>query len=401
MHTCITFTFTRLYTRFPALLLIVLVCAGSSTHADEAGEQAVRLQQLRDRISDIQDELGAMRGKQAALQRELKAAEISIGKSSAELRRLRQEQSRMQARMQTLEGERKQQQALLQEMRLQLAHDLRTAYLAGRQEQVKLLLNQEDPATVSRILAYHGYFARARSHRMQQLRDTLAGLAATEQDIIAQQQQLDTLLESQRTQSRLLAGEKTERSRVLVKLQDAMQGKSSELAQLQQDEQQLQELVLSLQQALRDIPPAIDEFHSLQELKGKLQWPVAGRVSMRYGTRQAGGKLKSRGIRISAAAGSDVHAVARGRVAYADWLRGFGLLLILDHGNGYMSLYGNNRTLYKEVGEWVNGHEVIAAVGDSGGQSRSGLYLEMRKKGRPFNPGPWFADKPAAVQAGR
>jgi septal ring factor EnvC (AmiA/AmiB activator) len=139
----------------------------------------------------------------------------------------------------------------------------------------------------------------------------------------------------------------------------------------------------------------------LHELKGKLRWPVAGRISMRFGARQAGGKLVSRGVRIRAPAGAEVRAIARGRVAYADWLRGFGLLLIVDHGNNYMSLYGNNRTLYKEVGEWVKGGEVVATVGSSGGQSSDGLYLEMRKKGRPFDPGPWFAGKPSATRASR
>jgi septal ring factor EnvC (AmiA/AmiB activator) len=122
---------------------------------------------------------------------------------------------------------------------------------------------------------------------------------------------------------------------------------------------------------------------------------------MQYGSRQAGGKLKSRGVRIRAKAGSEVHAIAKGRIAYADWLRGFGLLLIIDHGNDYMSLYGNNRTLFKEVGEWVEGNEVIATVGSSGGQASSGLYLELRKKGRPFNPAPWFAGKPSATRASR
>ena len=198
-----------------------------------------------------------------------------------------------------------------------------------------------------------------------------------------------------------LAGEQAERARVLAKLQAQLRDKSQELAQLERDEQRLHELVESLQQALRDIPAAATDYRSLDELKGKLRWPVAGRISMQYGARQAGGKLKSRGVRISAPAGEEVRAIDKGRVAYADWLRGFGLLLIVDHGKDYMSLYGNNRALFKEVGEWVEGGEVIATVGSSGGQSSAGLYLELRKKGRPFNPAPWFAGKPAAARASR
>jgi len=128
---------------------------------------------------------------------------------------------------------------------------------------------------------------------------------------------------------------------------------------------------------------------------------VAGRISMRFGERHAEGKLKSRGLLIRARADTDVYAISKGRVAFADWLRGFGLLLILDHGDGYMSLYGHNRSLFKEVGEWVEAGEAITAVGNSGGQAQAALYLELRKDGRPFNPAPWFAGTPSERHASR
>lgn len=385
----------------PVLLLLSLAVHPPAVPADEAKEQAARLKQLRERISGLKNELGDMRGREAALQRELETTEKRIGSTAAGMRQLQQEKAGSLARLEELEQERRQQQGALQEMRVLLAQDLRSAYLMGRQEQVKLLLNQEEPATVSRILAYHGYFTRLRNERIQALRNTLAGLVATGQDIRAQQLRLDELLQQQREAAGRLAEGQAERSRVLAKLQARLRDKSQELVQLERDEQRLQKLVESLQQTLRDIPPAVAEFRSLQELKGKLRWPVAGQISMQYGSRQAGGKLKSRGVRIRAKAGADVHAIAKGRIAYADWLRGFGLLLIIDHGNDYMSLYGNNRTLFKEVGEWIEGNEVIATVGSSGGHASTGLYLELRKKGRPFNPAPWFAGKPSATRASR
>jgi septal ring factor EnvC (AmiA/AmiB activator) len=184
-------------------------------------------------------------------------------------------------------------------------------------------------------------------------------------------------------------------------LQAGLKEKTSELSVLEKDEQRLQQLVKSLQQALVDIPAASGEYKSLRELKGKLRWPVAGKIVRRYGSSQAAGKISSRGVQIASAAGADVHAIARGRVVFADWLRGFGLLLIIDHGGGYMSLYGHNSSLYKEVGESVDGAEVVAAVGSSGGLSVTGLYLELRKNGRPFDPAPWFKGKPAPLQAAR
>ncbi|MDX1410431.1 MAG: peptidoglycan DD-metalloendopeptidase family protein, partial [Saprospiraceae bacterium] len=143
------------------------------------------------------------------------------------------------------------------------------------------------------------------------------------------------------------------------------------------------------------------QFESIAGRKGRLLWPVAGRIGRGYGVRHAEGKLTSRGIFISAPGGTEVHAISRGRVAFADWLRGFGLLLILDHGSGYMSLYGHNSSLFKEPGEWVEENEVIALVGSSGGQQRTGLYLELRKHGKPFDPAPWFAGKPERQHAGR
>jgi septal ring factor EnvC (AmiA/AmiB activator) len=381
-------------------LLSQLACLPVAT-ADEAQEQAKQLEQLRKHIDSLKEELGDMRGREAALQRELEKTEKAIGNSAAGMRALEQQRSESQARLAQLEREQREQQAALQRTSGQLARDLRAAYLTGRQGRIRLLLDQQDPATVSRILAYHGYFTRSRNVRMQAMRAAIAELESTGQDILAQQRRLDELLQEQRELAGELVDGQAERNRVLAKLQARMQDKTQEISRLQRDEQRLHKLVESLQQALRDIPPAVADNRPLHERKGKLRWPVAGPVSLRYGSQQAGGKLTSRGMRISAPAGTDVHAIAKGRVAYADWLRGFGLLLIIDHGNDYMSLYGNNRTLYKEVGEWVEGNEVIASVGNSGGQPGSGLYLEMRKKGRPFNPAPWFAGKPSSSRAGR
>ena len=369
------------------LLFVSLIAHAGELFAGEVEEQSARLKQLREHIGSLKDELGDMRGREAGLQRELESLDKAVGRSAAEMRKLEEEKAALQVRLAALEQEQRQQRRDMQKMRGRLVQDLRSAYLTGQQEQVRLLLSQEDPATVSRILAYHGYFTRSRSERIQAMRGTLAQLAATGQEIAAQQRQLDGLLDKQRDVAAELAGSQSERSRVLLKLQARLRDKSQELKKLQQ--------------ALRDIPPVADESRPLHELKGKLRWPVAGRISMRFGARQAGGKLVSRGVRILAPAGAEVRAIARGRVAYADWLRGFGLLLIVDHGNNYMSLYGNNRTLYKEVGEWVKGGEVVATVGSSGGQSSDGLYLEMRKKGRPFDPGPWFAGKPSATRASR
>jgi murein hydrolase activator len=276
---------------------------------------------------------------------------------------------------------------------------LRVAYMTGKQEQIKLLLNQEEPAALGRLMVYHEYFMRARTQAMQSIRVTLERLAGIERELVLQRNEIQGLIAQQQEKSSRLLVKQARRSEILAQLQDSLSSKTARLAALEEDERRLQKLVESLQQAIRDIPTVGGEYESLPSLKGKLRWPVAGHISMQYGERHFSGKLRARGVHIASRAGADVHAIARGRVVFADWLRGFGLLMIIDHGDNYMSLYGQNRSLYREVGEWVGRDEVVAAAGNSGGQQKAGLYLELRKDGRPFNPGNWFQGKPEALRA--
>ncbi len=250
------------------------------------------------------------------------------------------------------------------------------------------------------MMTYHGYFTRARATRMQELRATLARIDGIEHALVEQQSEVDRLRLQQREKSARLTVEQDNRRKILAQLQHDLQARTTELSTLQQDEQRLQALLKSLQQAMRDVPPEGGDFTSLGKLKGKLHWPVAGRIIQPYGAKQASGELQSSGVLIASVAGAEVHAIANGRIAFADWLRGFGLLLIIDHGDGYMSLYGQNRSLYKDVGAWVKRGEVVAAAGSSGGRRQDGLYLELRKNGRPFNPTAWFSGQPLPLQAG-
>ena len=391
---------------FATRLLILLVlatfpfCQNLARDTDQAAEQEARLKQMRARIGALKNELGSMRGQKNALDAELEKTERELGKTAAALRQSDQRISQSQARLEDLGHERLDKRLKLQAMRAILARDMRSAYLMGKQQQVKLFLNQEDPATIARLMTYHGYFTRARADRIQGIKATLDELAMIEQEVSVQKSGLEKLKAEQIEVSRRIEQTQSQRKEVLAKLQTELQKKSAELTTLVHDEQHLELLVESLRRALRDIPAATIPYKSLSSLKGKLAWPVAGRIGMPYGTRQADGKLRSRGVLVTASAGTDVHAIAKGRVVFADWLRGFGLLLILDHGKGYMSLYGYNRSLFKEVGDQVEAGEVIAAVGDSGGRHRMGLYLELRKDGRPFDPSPWFAGKPAGLRAG-
>jgi septal ring factor EnvC (AmiA/AmiB activator) len=398
--------------KLPAVpLVLLLAClAGLSllaapfdvqAQAGDAGEQEAKLQQLRQRIQSVKQELASMRGQRDSEQQALEKTEKEIGEITAALRKLDRQAGEARDRILELNTQRDGERENLQAMRGTLARELRAAYMAGRQERIKLLLNQEDPAFLGRMLVYHGYFTRARASRMQGMRETLQRLDDIERALLKQQAEIDRLQAVQHETSIRLAAEQEKRRAVLAGLQAGLKDKSSELSILEQDEKRLQQLVQTLQRALGDIPAASGSYKSLRELKGKLRWPVAGKITRRFGTRQAAGKISSRGVQIASNPGSDVHAIARGRVVYADWLRGFGLLLIIDHGGGYMSLYGHNSSLYKEAGATVDGNEVVAAVGNSGGVSHPGLYLELRSNGKPFDPGPWFRGKPEPLQTAR
>jgi septal ring factor EnvC (AmiA/AmiB activator) len=381
---------------FIAVVLLAVFFPGGVVHAgkNHPGEQSEKLELLRERISELKNELVSMRGQRDELQDALEKSEKEIGTVAATLRGLDRQADQSREKIRELQRNFDAEQLNLDKMRVTLEKELQLAYMSGKQEQIKLLLNQEEPAALGRLMVYHEYFIRARTQAMQGIRDTLERLADIERELLVQRSGIQVLIEQQHEKSSRLVERQAQRHEILAQLQGSLTGKAVQLAELEQDERQLQKLVQSLQQAITDILPSAGEYVSLPSLKGKLRWPVAGHISMNYGERHISGKLRSRGVHIESRSGADVHAIARGRVVFADWLRGFGLLMIIDHGDNYMSLYGQNRSLYREVGEWVARDEVVAAAGNSGGQAKAGLYLELRKDGRPFNPGSWFSGKP-------
>jgi septal ring factor EnvC (AmiA/AmiB activator) len=385
------------------LLLALLLLPTGLLYAEtnSADVEAGKLRELRERISSFKRDLDSVRGKRDTQQEALARTDKAIGAISAELRQLDRQQQQAEKKRITLEAERSAAHKQLNGMRRILERELRAAWLGGRQQRLRLLLNQDEPAVVGRMMTYQAYFTRARTQRMEQFQATLERLRLAERALLEQQVAIEALRVKQQQQSSLLSREQDTQRSILAGLQERLKAGTTELARLEQDEQRVHQLLQSLQQAMRDIPQAETSQKPLHRLKGQLRWPLAGRVSTPYGARQAAGKMKSRGVHISTPSGTDVHAVAKGRIAFADWLRGFGLLIIIDHGAGYMSLYGENSSLYKAVGEWVSQGEVIAAAGNSGGQLRTGVYFELRKDGQPINPSAWFKGKPAALRAGR
>jgi septal ring factor EnvC (AmiA/AmiB activator) len=393
---------------YPGIPVIACLAAGLLLHAPglaaadsgQISREQARLEAVRERIGSLKRELEAVRGEYDSGLAALEKTDRAIGRITAEVRELDAREAAVRSELARLEDERDSVRERLDRMRAVLARELQTAYRNGRQERIRLLLNQDDPARIGRMLTYQGYFTRARNRRMDEFHAALDELHATEQGMVEQQQQLAAVRADKERQAGALRTEKSRQAELLEQLGARLSSGKAELATLEADEARINQLLETLRQALRDIP--VDSGREpLAKLKGKLAWPVPGKIDMRYGARQAAGKMRARGVHIATAAGTDVRAIARGRVVFADWLRGFGLLLILDHGDGYMSLYGENSSLYKGVGEWVGRGEVIAAAGNSGGQLRTGVYLELRKDGRPLDPGGWFRGQPDAPRNAR
>jgi len=367
----------------------IMVSTAASTKADSAQAKAKKaeLEHLRQTIQELSESLDTLRSQHRDERSKLHTLNRKINRLSRSLRDLenqRRQQSQSLARLQDNRQASRDQLAVQQR---KLSHLLRAAYLLGQQSPLKILLNSTEPATVERSLRYYDYFYRSRAEHIAEINDTLAKLSGLEEDIRDKRHKLDALVKRQRTQRETLRQSRNERKQLLADLNRDIQNAEQRLTRLKEDEQSLQELVKRLGRALAKIPSpgkSID----FARLKGRLPLPAPGPIIAHFGTPRQVGQLKWQGILIDAADGADVKAVAAGRVVFADWLRGFGLLIIIDHGDGYMSLYGYNQDLRYNVGDNVRAGEVIATVGNNGSH-QSGLYFEIRHQGTPINPLHW------------
>ena len=376
------------------LLILVLLLAGTAGAVrGEPDEHETRgkLEKLQAEIKRISREISADSERQNSIQQELRSAEVELGSlqrdTTANERAIaasEEELSSLQQQRGELEQARDAQQA-------RIALELKTAWQLGQQSQVKVLLNQESPHTVARAMAYYRYFFQARNELVASYRATLSQLQQLEERIAATLDQLavqQATLEEQKAQ---LATAQAARAETLAKLSDSIHSKAEELKQMEQNRKELEDLVAAIEKAVADLEVP-DDYQPFKSAQGKMPWPLGGKRANSYGRPRNDGKMRWQGVTIPAKEGAQVTAIHHGRVVYADWLRGSGLLMIVDHGDGYMSLYAHNQTLLREVGEWVGAGTPISTVGNSGGQERSALYFEIRHQGKPTNPTGWCKD---------
>jgi murein hydrolase activator len=370
------------------LLLLVLGLACERALAASAGQTQEQLRALQERIERVSREVGRDAVERDRLAHNLRDAEVAVAATRADLEGVRAQESVHTARRAALAAERETVNATLARERAGLASQLRVAYLIGRDEPLQLMLNQRDPAAAARLYTWYGYFGRARAAQIASIAQQVERIDALDAELGKQEAALLELRNARQSQLARLESGRAQRQTALASLQSEARSRAASLARLRSQQASLERLLRELQRAARP-GPAPDNASQFGRLRGQLDWPVAGQVVASYGQQRASG-VNWQGLVVAAEQGAPVRSIAAGRVIYADWLPGLGLLAIVDHGEGYLSLYGYNDQLRKSAGEAVTAGEVIAAAGDSGGRSRPELYFEIRRAGQPIDPRPWF-----------
>ncbi len=377
-----------------SLASLLSLAPGQSLLADDATlSKEAKLQQLKKQIRDVRNTLTKSTSQKNRLQLKLRKSEMAIGKISLSITKLASQLKQQRRELQTRQQEKKHKSSELNQQQQLLAQQIRASYAMGNQGYAKILLNQEDPSAIGRTLIYYDYLNQSRTRSIKTIDERIEALSRLESEILHKQQQIQTAQQQQKKEKASLEEKRRSRQQVLTNIEKDIKNQAQRLVQLEEARKVLEALLASLSEALADIPPDAGDIKPFRQLKGKLTYPANGRMKNYFGKRRKGGNLKWQGVVINARAGAHVNAVHHGRIAFSDWLRGFGLLVIIDHGDGYMTLYGHNESLFKDVGEWVETGEAIATVGESGGQSNAGLYFEIRKNGKPLNPRPWLARK--------
>ncbi|MFZ8928273.1 MAG: murein hydrolase activator EnvC family protein [Pseudohongiellaceae bacterium] len=372
----------------PALVLLAVLAASFSIAQDDEPSQAT-LAALVDSIREIQANILSRRSQRESVFSQLQESEQRLAELNNDKNRLELSVQDNEEQMSALENERRNLQRLKSGQQQLLGQYIRSSYKSGRQEYFKFLLNQENPSLASRNLRYYSYFYEARSKKVEEYTNTLEALQSIEVEINAANTELQNQKNRLENQSRDLNDKVNERKTLLNQIDILLTSSARRLEALEADRIEMERLIEELQLSIANLSLEGQQ-HTFQNLKGSLIWPVKGAVINSWGSNYGLGDLSWQGITISAENGSDVRAVHHGRVVFADWFSSSGLLLIIDLGGGYMSLYAHNKALFRDVGEWVNSGDIIASVGNTGGQQEYGLYFEIRYNGESENPSGWL-----------
>ncbi len=371
---------------FVALLLIGLP-AYSATEAEKQATEA-QINALKKQVSALERSISSRQSKQKALAEALRDSERQIGEVSRELKSLGADLSTLDSDLAGLKGrERELEQQLASGKKLILAL-MREQYQQGQQPQLQLMLSERDPARGERLLHYYDHLNADLARRLHAYQAQLQALTETREQAAQTNADMLQKREALAAQEAQLRAARDKRAHSLAELKSALKQERDRLGQLNQDRRQLETLLIQIQKALEKSRLAVND-RAFASLKGTLSWPIDGKVLRGFGSSENG--VRYEGMLIAAQPGREIHAVHAGRVVFANWLRGYGLLLIIDHGSGYMSMYGHNQSLLRETGDWVSAGEPVATAGNSGGYDAVGLYFAIRHKGSSIDPAQWLA----------
>ena len=378
------------------LLLLYLLFSCNTVFASKNEDMAhyqTKLEKLQKSIAKIQQHLKGSKKQRSHVIIELQKLDIEISKTAKKLKTLQNSVFKTSRQTKKLKKDLNQLNKQLARQRELLSEQMRSAYSMGHQQNLKMLLNQQDPALAGRTQVYFDYLNQARQQQIHTFMTTFELKQKTEAELQQSLKSQNAFCKTQKEKKRQRQKQRIQRTLLLTELGKKIKDQENTLGSLESSRGRIEDLLKSLGELLADIPSNPSENRPFLSLKGKLPWPVKGRFLGRFGQSKNYGDLKWNGVLIKAPLGTPVRVISHGRIAFADWLQGFGFITIVDHGDGYMSLYGYSESLFKQAGDWVQAGEVIATTGDSGGQPVSGVYFEVRSRGKPVNPSKWCSSK--------
>lgn len=376
--------------RLTALLALALtLLLGAAPAASGQEVTPAQIDALKERIESIDDWLADAEKDRSALEQQLAEAERTISRLTRERRSLREQVKKQQQRLTGLQSEEQELTKTLERQRESLERQIRSAWMEGDAPAVKVLLNEINPDNIARTMTYYEYLSRDTVRRLETFHKNLQELKATQAAVLSTRAELAKTEEGVIKRQQELKASRQERQKTLTALNQDIRSRRSEKDELESDRKRLEKLLSEVQQAIANIPSP-NESQPFSSLKNKLPWPSQGKVTSRFGDKYADGKLSRNGLLIQTGEEAEVKAIHYGRVVFANWLRGFGLITIIDHGDGYMTLYGHSSSLFTSPGDWVAAGEAIALAGRTGGTENPTLYFEVRHNGKPDNPGRWL-----------
>jgi septal ring factor EnvC (AmiA/AmiB activator) len=370
------------------VILLIIFC-GLSNQANAESNQAdelERLQQLRNKIKTTQEIVRKMESRENSIAAELETIELKYGETSMTLEKLSIQTSELQEKLIEIRVQKSKQQKVLLLQHKNLANQLRAAYRSGRKKQWRVLLSQADPSKMARHMVYYRHLNQARSLQINAVRSLLTEIQEAEDKAVSTELVLASTRKNIESVQQELAETREARSQILARVQQKVTNQKHNLSDLIEDQKKLQRLINSINQSVEELDLGVINKQPFSRLKGKLPWPV--KTYSAYRRRILNNTAQ--GIIISTPEGTQIRAVAHGRVVFSDWMPGYGLLIIIDHGSSYLTLYAYNQSLKTAVGNKVNAGEIIASAGTSGGRSESAVYFEIRKSKQQYNPLRWL-----------